>query len=1048
MNPVATSIGKRWAWIGLTILLLTAAGLRLRGTEWPLLHPDEYKIDRWAAWIEDHTRTEDPIYPGGFFHLIKPVLAIKNAVTGAEQAWSVFVGHGKTPPEERGTRIFLLRKINAIVAVLTVWLLYLLATRLTGNRAAGLAAAAFLAFSRLHVEHSHYAETDIAMLFTLTLALYLWLRVGELGQLRWLLAAALATGVAIGTKYTNAVLLVNVIVGVTGVVRTRVGRDWLSRWGLPLGVAVGLLLLGVVFANRHVLEIGDTWSLLQHRWQAVYAERQGLMGKAGVDMVRVLLSNWDTFAEQVLAIDWLWWPVMVLGLGVSLARPYRRYWPVTVLFGGVYLFYFLRLAPWVRGQEFLALLPVFGMFIAIGVVTLAGWARRCPRPAMAAGVLAVFVAVAAGRDGISSARFASLCGRTEPRVRAMNWLYHHAPLGAWTGTEDYTVPACRLFWNAVNVGQIEWVDAAKERAFNLEYLVRNATAQGRGTVDPKTRDLYPDYAANLARFQNTSALLCEWGSSAPDWAFVGNRMEWWEANPPVNPVLRLALPLFRPVRIDTAKDVDVTMVPAGLGCWQGMWVDPERRTFTVSGAAASRRTLYAVLQTEERHADVVVSGMGTRQTVAMPPYTTAVVPVRRAWFMPRLSEYDIVSISAVPKTHVVRLPCYAQLAVSPLNVATLLFQKGYPDRALEWLNTSPEASVADSWLRYACDVEQGDWAAADRSAASAASCLAQLESARALASGQVQVNGFGETAYCDHARLRMPDPAPQRDGVTLVVPPLSVEITKEDDTNVFSGRLPLPVRLAPGEYTLRATLKLRQALDVEYRWPLTVSDNLQAGSQSLLMNSLQECQLVRRFSVDRERSVSLDFVSPTRGGSLEVTDIELKWNESDPFRPERKAIYRAQILDAARQGQGERVKALLARARDSVPDKAVWDRLESETAAVAKPGKEGTVFYPWLRLTGAELDPDRGCRVRFEVLKDDPPPLKVTLYRKQFLRYGRVREMALDTAGRNKGAEVSVVIPVPKGVPLKDLAIRVMTDVQWVPGQLHVEGVDDDRVPL
>jgi len=60
MNRVANSIGKRWAWIGLTILLLSAAGLRLRGTEWPLLHPDEYKIDRWAAWIEDHTQTEDP----------------------------------------------------------------------------------------------------------------------------------------------------------------------------------------------------------------------------------------------------------------------------------------------------------------------------------------------------------------------------------------------------------------------------------------------------------------------------------------------------------------------------------------------------------------------------------------------------------------------------------------------------------------------------------------------------------------------------------------------------------------------------------------------------------------------------------------------------------------------------------------------------------------------------------------------------------------------------------------------------------------------------
>ena len=79
--------------------------------------------------------------------------------------------------------ILFLRMINLWLAVITVGLFYLLARRVTGSRGAALAAAAFLALARLHVEHSHYGETDIALLFTLTVALYAWVRVHDGGRL-------------------------------------------------------------------------------------------------------------------------------------------------------------------------------------------------------------------------------------------------------------------------------------------------------------------------------------------------------------------------------------------------------------------------------------------------------------------------------------------------------------------------------------------------------------------------------------------------------------------------------------------------------------------------------------------------------------------------------------------------------------------------------------------------------------------------------------------------------------------------------------------------
>ena len=173
---------RKWMVAGLIVLLAGAFWVRERGIEWPLLHPDEYKITHWATWIEEHSQTESAAYPGGYFHLIKPILFLKSVYVGGASAWSEFQGHRLQAVQGDDGRTFFLRKINVVLAGLTVLLVFGLAYRVSGSAWAALVAAGLLAFSRLHVEHSHYAETDIAMLFTLTLALYLWVRGGGGGD--------------------------------------------------------------------------------------------------------------------------------------------------------------------------------------------------------------------------------------------------------------------------------------------------------------------------------------------------------------------------------------------------------------------------------------------------------------------------------------------------------------------------------------------------------------------------------------------------------------------------------------------------------------------------------------------------------------------------------------------------------------------------------------------------------------------------------------------------------------------------------------------------
>ena len=529
--------------LALLVIMGAAWDLRIRGVEWPLLHPDEYKISSWASWIEEHSQTFNPAYPGGYFHLVKPVLQIKNALLEQGDDWQVRLGHGGRAVREEINQTFLLRKINVGFALLTILLFYGLAYRVTGSRAGALAAAAFLGLSRLHVEHSHYAETDIAMLFTLTLALYGWTRAHAGGQISWFLASAFLSGLAIGTKYTNLILLPSCVAG--GVICFRLKIEENKRRSLVILMLSGLALMlaGWVYTNRHVFEGAAFWGTLQRACHSAYAERSGILGKSAGDPHAVVISNLNVLRENLGDINSIWLGLSCIGIILSLLPRYRRFLIVTTLSGGLYVIYFLYFAPWVRDQEFLTFLPFMAVCIAIGVKACLEFADRMPFRAVAKAVLMIAVVVAALESEVKSLRCSSLFMIPEARVEAMKWLYQHAPMQRMVGVEDYTTPACRLFDSASSIGQIEWMSSTQRAQTKMEFVLRNVSATGRGTVDPRTHALYPDYAANLASFTNQARRLCEWGPRESRFSFAGHQIEWWDVRP-VLPEVTLESPLL------------------------------------------------------------------------------------------------------------------------------------------------------------------------------------------------------------------------------------------------------------------------------------------------------------------------------------------------------------------------------------------------------------------------------------------------------------------------------------------------------------------------
>lgn len=1086
-----TASRGRWrALLALGAILLVALALRYQGVDWPRLHPDEPTIAGWARWMQDHTYISSRFYASGFFHLVGPVIWCHDRFLDLAAEWREFKAGGNADPLESTPMICLLRTINAWMATLTVAVFYLLARRITGSRWAGLAAAAFLAVSRLHVEHAHYAETDIAMLFMLSVALYLWGRVQDGGRLGWFVAAAFATGWAIGTKFTLTVLLANVAAGAGVAVRAG-GRGFCSRrLALLLALGVALCLGAVVWTNRGMTNLAWFIPHVSGGAASVYAERSGLLNKVAGDPLAPLISNWHTFRDGLRATGWGWGLLAAAGLLLSCRQVYRRFWPVTILFPAFYAVYFFLVAPWVRSQEFMAFFPAIAVWIAIGVCEAAAAARRTPVPAVGTALVALAVLAAIGASWIPARRMASLFGTPDPRIRATLWLWTHAPMDGRVGFEKYTTPVERLFSQAVDVEQVERTTPRDLASLKLDYLIRNVPSTGRGSEDPYTGKLYPEYAENLRQFKEHARLLCQWGALADSpYTFVGPRIEWWEI-PPVPPSSEIAIPVFRPVSLRKERVVTVPSAGCDLGSVRGLWVDQTSRRFVVSGPGSDHRTLYVVLQTAERPATVLLSGLGFGREAVLGPYDVAAVPMHRPWGWPRTVEYDMIDVRARPRPHVEDIPCYAQIAFSPEEAALLLFQKGYADRALALLKG---ATAQATWLTYLCAVDQGDWPLADRLRSEAQGLLKQLEQVRGVAPGQIAINGHSGTALRDHRRVRLPPAQYDNDASLLIVADTTLNLRQtEEASRVYQACLPIPVRLAKGRYRVRFVLEEPRRTALEVPWQLTVGQSGGTAWQSVVLQSGARTSVTYRLAVEAEQDIEMTIASPTQGGPLEVSDIEVQWGDGDLLHSERLALSRALIRHALHAGEREAAAALIETVRQAGDADLEVDRLELDLATaegsathaatvaqrilLAAPeyvpalqvlaasneaiGKrygalqvtstETPEFYPWVRLVHLGAPAANGSRpCVFEVLRDGTPPLKVRAWRR---KGGHNREFfakSLSTRPLYRGERIRMEIPpVPETGTYAGAWMTVESDPEWMQAALPVVGRDQNRIPL
>jgi 4-amino-4-deoxy-L-arabinose transferase-like glycosyltransferase len=506
---------RRWALAHAPLLFISAVtlgalGLRLFGISdnLPFVnHPDEPAVADRALRILQ-TGDYNPhyfVYPNLYTYMQAAVYLVRFFVL-------VSAGTISTLAEIVPTDFYLWgRLLTALLGTLTVPLVYLAGRRLYGITV-GLVAAAFMATNSVHILNSQLITTDAPSAFfsALALAAIVWLLPpGEGGSARtdhpaapfplaplgrYVLAGA-AVGLAIGTKYNSALVILPFLLAHGYAVAAQPGDRLRTFFGARLWAGLGALALAFFLTTPFALF--DLPNFLNELASVVAHYRYGHQGHESD-------TNWIFYVASFLGSDF--WPTLLTLAGVVYAVLRHRRADVVMLAFPL-VFYFSMSNYRVNFEHnLLPILPFTSILAALALVI--GWRAATrqviavPRfrdrqflAGLAQGVLAVLVIGAIAGPTIASAQRDYLHAQPDNRFRAVAWLDTHTPPGTklWLEEGGPLPPASRYlttYGPHVTDHPLAWYAANR-----YDYVVLSASAYKDVVYDhpdsnPPLRDAY------------------------------------------------------------------------------------------------------------------------------------------------------------------------------------------------------------------------------------------------------------------------------------------------------------------------------------------------------------------------------------------------------------------------------------------------------------------------------------------------------------------------------------------------------------------------------
>ena len=1065
----------------LLVIVLAAVALRSTGIDWPRLNPDEHQIGAWLDYTTDHSFVKDRVYPNGFFELARPAryLALRWHDLSSHLAYRT--GQADAIPPPALDQILFGRWLNVALAALTCFILYFFGTRVTGSAMGGFIAAALLAFHPYHVQHSHYAETDVAMVFTLTVALWLWSVVSE-RRLTWLfLMASLVSGFATGTKFMLVVLLPLVIV--YALLCARGKSKPVARGALLILGGILLFALGFALANPGVTHWKWFITSAQHEALRVYSETRGL---GPGDPLEIYASRLHDLLEGTLSLGYVWIALLIVAIPCLFTRRARRFWPVTILFPALYLFYCIEEAPWIRPQEFMNFLPVLGIVAALPLVLL--WHARVRKPArpilQTCTLLLTLAAVGfVAEQGIG---IASLFGWKDTRLLAQSWLDVHGPHNRTVGTENYTEPAFEnTFARVIKIQKIERCGIDFPLSKNCDYMLRNATIGGRGLCDARTGSRYPEFQEFYDDAMRRSELLKIWAPLPPTvGTFAGPEIQLYGLRRFTNTV-DLDIELPQPLFLTQSGRPTFFEVGHRLGSAQGLDITQHPQIFAVGGPNEPTNTLYVVLNTELRPADVRIDGFGKRRWIKLDPFDVRVVPLRRTGPFMTWKKYEAVKVRAKPVEHIGIIPCFLRVAFTPEEAIRICRELGRPDRALELAESLPELRGNAGLYPLAVETEQ--WDLAEQLEPTARKNYDTLATTIDADPSTYRIHGTSGFYYDEFSSLRLYSnhEAKIHSPGGFVSAGVHAAYPRGDETgraDRATAEVILPVRLPQGQYEIRGSLAVEpDPFSETSTGVFKFRDD--AGSVLIsdsLSNVLSRSWIPFTASVDvhHEKTPAL-LVDSSEPVKVYFKEIEIDWTVRSGLESYRRDLATALARHQAHRGNDAEALSLLKELPENSPDtralnfacrrqdqsakelleisplhyEAIRFLAESDTkcAALAESMKSNlekpVVFSPFVALVGFSMD-SKSSRLHcvFEVLRDSTPPLDLVLLKTKRGTWREFQKIPLGESGiRNRGERVVVDIQM---LDPAQLAFRVQTSTPWQPGILPIAGRTDKQIPF
>jgi 4-amino-4-deoxy-L-arabinose transferase-like glycosyltransferase len=325
------------------------------------------------------------------------------------------------------------RLLSASYMTMSIPLVFLAGRRVFDNRTGILAGLSLIATSLL-LRYVQLLRSDGASMFFVCLALLMCLRLYDRPTLGRQLAAGLAIGLAISTKYYLGVLVVPLGLVDLMILMGKAGgevRDTRRRWFEALAGMLAVPLSFALTTPYFFLDLETALGDLRKEMRTSHLGADGLSPTGNlIWYVRTAIPDIMGGLRSLLALGGLILVVHSRNIKVSIFAVYA----ITFLMA-------ISRSPLHWAHWAFPILPVLTLLFAFCIVRIADWvARWFGQPERTYAILVVLAMLALARPGYDVAIRSIQRARTSTHLLTRGWLVEHLSTGTAIATEHYTAP--------------------------------------------------------------------------------------------------------------------------------------------------------------------------------------------------------------------------------------------------------------------------------------------------------------------------------------------------------------------------------------------------------------------------------------------------------------------------------------------------------------------------------------------------------------------------------------------------------------------------------